>query len=324
MRKASDLNAVVIGGGSGLSIVLKGLKSVTQNITAIVSVGDDGGSSGIIREDLGILPPGDIRNCIVALADDESEMSKLLSFRFESGMFKDQSLGNLLIAAMCYIKGNFAEAVKAVSDVLKISGTVLPVTLEDMRIVAELANEEKVIGESCIPVVSYTLSSPIKKISVEPKNATAFSFCIQAIDKADFIILGPGSLYTSVIPNLLIDGIQDALMRSSAKKFYCCNIMTQRGETDHFTALSHIQALEAHLQEEKKIFDYILYNTNINLFHDILKRYEGEGSSIVLPGDIGSYGNKYNLIGDSFLAIKNNYAVHDMEKIIQKILSITL
>jgi uncharacterized cofD-like protein len=324
MKKASELKAVVIGGGSGLSIVLKGLKSITQNITAIVSVGDDGGSSGIIREDLGILPPGDIRSCIVALADDESEMSKLLSFRFESGMFKDQSLGNLLIAGMCYIKGNFAEAVKAVSDVLKISGTVLPVTLDDMRIVAELSNGEKVIGESCIPVVSYALSSPIKKISVEPKDAKAFNFCIQAIHEADMIILGPGSLYTSVIPNLLIGGIQDALMKSNAKKFYCCNIMTQRGETDGFTAHLHINALETHLSGKNKIFDYILYNTNTNPTHHVLKRYESEGSHVVFPGNLNFYQDKYHLIGDDFLIIKNNYVVHDTEKIIERILSIVL
>jgi uncharacterized cofD-like protein len=324
MKNTSDLKAVVIGGGSGLSIVLKGLKSVTQNITAIVSVGDDGGSSGIIREDLGILPPGDIRSCIVALADDESEMGKLLSFRFESGMFKDQSLGNLLIAAMCYIKGNFAEAVKAVSDVLKISGTVLPVTLDDMRIEAELVNGEKVIGESCIPIVSYTLSSPIKSISIEPKDAQAFNFCVRAIDEADMIILGPGSLYTSVIPNLLVGGIQNALTKSHAKKFYCCNIMTQRGETDGFTAFAHINALEQHLFDGYKVFDYVLYNTNINPIHSVLKRYEKEGAYVVLPGDIDSYKDKYHLIDGDYLMIKNNYAVHDMDKMMQKILSIVL
>lgn len=319
MKNKCGFKVVVMGGGSGLSVILKGLKLYTKNITAIVTVGDDGGSSGILRDDLGILPPGDIRNCLTALADDENEMSKLLSFRFDTGSLKGQSMGNLLIAAMCCIRGNFAEAVKAVSDVLKISGTVLPVTLDDMRITAELDNNEKITGESCIPLISYASESPIKRIYIEPKNAKAFHYCIEALLDADIIIIGPGSLYTSVIPNLLIDGIQDALIKSNAKKFYCCNIMTQRGETDDFTVSSHLKAIENHLYDNEKIFDYVLYNTNVFIENDIIKYYQSEGSYIVTPGNLDIYKEKYTFIADNFLSIKDKYIIHNIEKIINYI-----
>lgn len=314
MNALNNRRIVVIGGGSGLSIMLKGLKKASKNITAIVSVGDDGGSSGIIREDLGVLPPGDIRSCLVALADDESEMAKLLSYRFDSGLLKGQSFGNLFIVAMNYIKGNFAEAVKAVSDVLKISGTVLPVTLEDMRIVAELANGEKVMGESCIPVVSQAMESPISRIWIDPPNARAFRYCIEAILDAEIIVLGPGSLYTSVIPNLLIEGIQTALNKSTAIKIYCCNIMTQFGETDRYTVADHLRAIENH--SEKQLFDYVCYNTNTDIHPHILARYKTKNAQIVLLGDLSVYQKKYRLIADDFLTSQDNYIVHDTEKII--------
>jgi len=319
MINNKSIKAVVIGGGTGLSVILKGLKTITKDITAIVTVGDDGGSSGMIREDLGILPPGDIRNCITALADDENEMSQLLSYRFDTGTLKGQSLGNLFIAAMCCIRGNFAEAVKAVSDVLKISGTVLPVTLEDMRITAELYNNEKITGESCIPIISYESKSPIKRIYIEPENAKAFGYCIDALLRADIIIIGPGSLYTSVIPNLLIDGIQEALKKSCAKKFYCCNIMTQRGETDDYTVYSHIKAIENHLDKNKKIFDYVFYNTNLNVKNSVIEHYESEGSYIVKPGSLEEYKDKYVFIKDDFLTVKDKHVIHDINKILRYI-----
>lgn len=311
---------VAIGGGSGLSIILKGLKKTTKHITAIVSVGDDGGGSGIIREDLGILPPGDIRSCLVALADDESEMARLLAYRFESGLLKGQSFGNLFIAAMHYIKGNFAEAVKAVSDVLKISGTVLPVTLEDIHLVGELENGEKVVGESCIPVVAQTLESPIVRMHIDPPKADAFRYCIDAILDADIIILGPGSLYTSVIPNLLVNGIQTALHQSTATKIYCCNIMTQPGETDRYTVADHLHAIENHMH--LPLFDYVFYNTSTDIHPHILARYKTKNTQIVLSGDLSAYQQKYRLIADDFLTSQNNYIVHDTEKILHNILKI--
>ncbi len=266
------------------------------------------------------MPPGDIRSCIVSLADDESEMAHLLAYRFESGLLKGQSFGNLFIAAMHYLKGNFAEAVKAVSDVLKISGTVLPVTLEDMRLVAELENGEKVVGESCIPVVSQTLESPIAHMNIDPPHAQAFRYCIDAISQADIIILGPGSLYTSVIPNLLVEGIPAALAQSNAIKIYCCNIMTQPGETDRYTVAAHIHAIENHVSTP--IFDYVFYNTNTDIHPHILARYKTKNTQIVLSGDLSGYQQKYKLIPDYFLTSQNNYLVHDTEKIAQNILKI--
>ncbi len=314
--------AVVIGGGNGLSVLLASLKLYTSNITAIVSVGDDGGGSGTIRQDMGILPPGDIRNCITALANDEGEMRQLIEYRFESGMLEGQSFGNLLIAAMYYIKGNFAEAIRAVGDVLKISGRVVPVTLADMRLTAELENGEKVIGESHIPVVADAMASPIARVFIEPENAQAFHHAITAIKEADFIIIGPGSLYTSVIPNLLIKDLNKALAKTTAKKFYCCNIMTQRGESDHFTAADHLEAIMSHVNRPHKIFDYILYNTNLNVSKQIMQRYQSEGAEIVPPGNIGDYAKAFRLIGKPFLTVKEQKIVHDTQSIFKAVYNV--
>ena len=190
---------VVIGGGTGLSVLLRGLKLFTSNITAIVTVADDGGSSGKLREDLGMLPPGDIRNCILALADMEPTMEQLLQHRFEEGDLKGQNFGNLLIASMNDISGNFEEAIKKISDVLAVTGKVLPVTLKDITLYARLENGVVIKGESNIPEKSLELNSPIENIFIKPKNAKAVKEAVDAIYDADIVLLGPGSLYTSVI-----------------------------------------------------------------------------------------------------------------------------
>src|SRR5699024_5543511 len=237
---------VVIGGGTGSSVILRGLKKYTSNITAIVTVADDGGSSGILRKDLGMLPPGDIRSCILALADTEPTMEKLFQYRFQEGSLKGQNFGNLFIAAMNEITGNFEEAIRNISDVLKVKGTVLPVTLDNIVLHGELENGECVEGESQIPIIAKEKGQRIKKISIHPPKAAPLKYAIEAINAADAIILGPGSLYTSIIPNLLVDDLPNTISRTEALKIYIPNIMTQPGETDFYNVMDHVGALLEH------------------------------------------------------------------------------
>ena len=263
LYRRSKLNkgakVVAIGGGTGLSMLLRGIKKYTNNITAVVTVGDDGGSSGRLREDMGILPPGDIRNCIAALADDDNLITELFQYRFKKGEgLEGHSFGNLFLTALCAITGNMVKAVKESSSVLNIRGVVLPATLDDMKLLAEYTDGTIVKGESNIPEVHKS----IKKLSTEPTHCRALPEVIESIMHADLIILGPGSLYTSVIPNLLVDGIVDAIMQSSAKKIYVCNIMTQPGETDNYSVASHVNALLSHANG-KKIIDAVLINNSL-------------------------------------------------------------
>jgi uncharacterized cofD-like protein len=247
---------VAIGGGTGLSMLLKGIKRITNNITAVVTVGDDGGSSGRLREEMGVLPPGDIRNCIAALADDEDLVTKLFQYRFKSGEgLEGHSFGNLFLTALCSITGDMVRAVKESSNVLSIRGRVLPSTLDDMKLVAEMEDGRIIHGESNIPEAH----GKIKRLFTDPKKCKALEEVIFAIRNADLIILGPGSLYTSVIPNLLIEEISKEVAASSAKKIYVCNIMTQPGETDSYSVSDHIQALMTHANS-RKIIDAVLVN----------------------------------------------------------------
>ncbi len=247
---------VAIGGGTGLSMLLKGIKSITNNITAVVTVGDDGGSSGRLREELGVLPPGDIRNCIAALADDEDLVTKLFQYRFKIGEgLKGHSFGNLFLTALCSITGDMVRAVKESSNVLSIRGRVLPSTLDNMKLAAEMEDGRVIHGESAIPEAG----GKIKRLFTEPAECKALPEVIDAIHDADLIIMGPGSLYTSVIPNLLIKEIAEAVAQSGAKKIYVCNIMTQKGETDNYSVASHINALINHAGS-KDILDAVLVN----------------------------------------------------------------
>ncbi len=250
---------VAIGGGTGLSMLLRGIKKYTNNVTAIVTVGDDGGSSGRLREEMGILPPGDIRNCIAALADDEDMITELFQYRFKNGEgLEGHSFGNLFLTALCAITGDMVRAVKESSNVLNIRGVVLPATLDDMKLAAEFEDGRIVHGESNIPEAH----GKIKRLFTEPEHCKALPEAISAIKEADLIILGPGSLYTSVIPNLLVDGIVEAISQSKAKKIYVCNIMTQPGETDNYSVASHINALISH-SNGKKIVDAVLVNDSL-------------------------------------------------------------
>ena len=250
---------VAIGGGTGLSMLLRGIKRYTNNITAIVTVGDDGGSSGRLREEMGILPPGDIRNCIAALGDDENLITELFQYRFKTGEgLEGHSFGNLFLTALCAITGDMVRAVKESSNVLNIRGVVLPATLDDMKLGAEFEDGRIIKGESNIPEAR----GKIKRLFTEPANCTALPEAIDAIKEADLIILGPGSLYTSVIPNILVNGIADAIDKSRAKKIYVCNIMTQPGETTDYSVASHVNALIKHANG-KHIIDAVLVNDSL-------------------------------------------------------------
>lgn len=263
---------VAVGGGTGLSMLLRGIKNITNNITAVVTVGDDGGSSGRLREDMGILPPGDIRNCIAALADDENLITKLFQYRFKSGEgLEGHSFGNLFLTALCAITGDMVRAVKESSNVLSIRGRVLPSTLDDMKLVAEMEDGRIIHGESNIPEAH----GKIKRLFTDPVRCRALEDVIAAIKDADLIILGPGSLYTSVIPNLLITEIAQEIAKSPAKKIYVCNIMTQPGETDNYSVSDHVRALMSHANS-KNIIDAVLVNDYIP--SNLAKKYEMAGS----------------------------------------------
>ncbi len=263
---------VAVGGGTGLSMLLSGVKNITNNLTAVVTVGDDGGSSGRLRESMGILPPGDIRHCITALADDEDLVNKLFKYRFKTGEgLEGHSFGNLFITALCAITGDMVSAVKASSNVLSIRGRVLPATLDDMKLVAEMEDGRIIHGESTIPEAH----GKIKRLYTEPTNCKALDDVIQAIRSAELIILGPGSLYTSVIPNLLVKQISEEIIKSKAKKIYVCNIMTQPGETDNYTVSDHLKALIQHAGSNK-VVDAVLVNDYLP--ENLADKYQKAGS----------------------------------------------
>jgi uncharacterized cofD-like protein len=235
---------VVVGGGTGLSTLLMGLKHRTSNITAIVAMADDGGSSGRLREEFDVLPPGDIRNCIVALSDSEDLLGALFQFRFTGGKGLDgHNFGNLFITALSHVTGDFAMAIKESSKVLAIRGNVYPATLQKAKLVARRADGRETIGESRI---RDEKDSPIDRIFLLPGDCRATEESLEAIRLADAIILGPGSLYTSVMPNLIIEGIKNEIIKSRARKIYVCNIMTESGETDDYSVSDHVRAIIKH------------------------------------------------------------------------------
>lgn len=307
---------VAIGGGTGLSVLLRGIKKYTSNITAIVTVSDDGGGSGVLRQDMGILPPGDIRSCITALANTEPIMEQLMQYRFSEGNLKGQSFGNLFIAAMNDICGSFDKAVKEVSSVLAVTGKVLPVTLEDVVLYAELEDGTVIKGESQIPIKQQAINKRIKNVFLKPSNSKPLPEALQEINDADAIILGPGSLYTSIIPNLLIKNIANAINKSKALKIYVSNIMTQQGETIGYSLSEHIKAINSH--GNKLTIDYAIANTG-KVPESLLEKYRGENAApVVIDYDIiNDMGIK--LIEDDFVSISNGYLRHDFDKLARRI-----
>ena len=269
-----ELKIVAIGGGHGLSTMLRGLKRYTKDITAIVTVADDGGGSGMLREDLGILPPGDIRNCILALANTEPTMEQLLNYRFTEGSLAGQSFGNLFLAAMDGISGSFHEAEHRMGEVLAITGRVLPVTNQSVHLEAEFVNGSRVLGESKIFYAKKRNDCRIRQVRLVPEHPKPLPESIEAIAQADLILLGPGSLYTSIIPNLLVDGVAEAIAKSRALKILVMNIMTQDGESDGYTGADHVRALLHH--GAPGIIDVCIAN-NAVIGEAILAPYRQEG-----------------------------------------------
>ncbi|MFH0839633.1 MAG: YvcK family protein [Candidatus Omnitrophota bacterium] len=308
-------NIVTIGGGTGLSVLLHGLKSYSSNITAIVTVADDGGSSGRLREEFNMLPPGDIRSCLVALADAEPLMRKLFQFRFEEGDYlKGHSFGNLFITAMSKVTGDFEEAIKQSSKVLAIRGKVIPSTLSKIKLVAEHKNGELTAGESKISETK----NPIKRVFLEPDNCEATEEALIAVKEADVIILGPGSLYTSIIPNLLISGIYQEVSRSKVLKVYICNVMTQPGETDGYKASDHLKALIHHSTPE--IVNTCIINTG-SVPGALLKKYKEEGAGIVEPDKETIQKMGYQVIGANIISA-TDYVRHNADKLSRLIMNL--
>lgn len=312
---------VVIGGGTGLSTMLRGLKLYTNNITAIVTVGDDGGGSGKLRADLGMLPPGDIRNCILALADTEPIMEDLLQYRFTEGSLKGQSFGNLFLAAMDGISDSFESAVQKMSSVLAVTGKVLPVTLDDMKLIAELENGNIVEGESIIPDEVVKQKSKIKELRINPKKALPLLDALMAINEADAIVMGPGSLYTSIIPNLLVEDIVECINKSDAIKIYISNVMTQPGETDNFAVSDHIKTLMKY--SGKNSIEYVIAN-NGTIPNEIKERYLKEGSELVELDYENIKGLGVEIVETDLVKITKGYVKHDSEHLAQVLMTTIL
>lgn len=311
---------VTLGGGTGLSVLLRGLKEVTTDITAVVTVADDGGGSGVLREDLGMLPPGDLRSCILALANQEPVLQDLFHYRFPSGRLKGQNFGNLMIAAMVGISDNFESAIQKVSDIFSITGKVYPVTKEDIVLYSQLKDGSIVRGESNIPYESMKRKSTIEKIWIDPPDAETSESVVESIRKADAIILGPGSLFTSVIPNLLIRSVVEAINSSHAKIFYICNVMTQPGETDGMNASEHLNMIFKHTQLQR--VDYFLVNDTA-VDETALARYSLETSEMVFYSENDSHKTippKTQLIQGPFVEVVQGYVRHDALQISKTIL----
>jgi len=267
-QDSQALKVVAIGGGTGLSTLLRGLKAYTPHITAIVTVADDGGSSGRLRRSLGVLPPGDLRTCIAALADDEALLTQLFQYRFGHGEELDgHCFGNLFITALAAVTGSFERAILEAGRVLAIQGRILPSTLQNVTLVADLRAEPamaaaaltRIEGESAIPKAGW----PIERVSLQPEGVRAYPEAVRAILAADLIIAGPGSLFTSILPNLLVDGIRRAVAASLACKLYVCNVATQPGETDGFDVGQHVDALQRHVGHG--LFPYVLANDDLHV-----------------------------------------------------------
>jgi uncharacterized cofD-like protein len=312
---SNGIKIVVVGGGTGLSVLLKGLKQYTDQLTAIVTVSDDGGSSGRLRTELGILPPGDIRNCLVALAETETLMDKVFQHRFKQGVgISGHNLGNLLMAAMTEITGDFVSAIKEVSKVLAVRGQVIPATLELVNLGAKMSDGAVIIGETAI----RQYQNKISRLFLVPEKCLPIQAGIDAIMEADAIIIGPGSLYTSILPNLLVDGVCDAMMQSQAVKIYVSNIMTEQGETDNFTALDHIKTILQYARQP--VIDYAILNTG-RIDELRLDRYRQEQAIPVDAScrEILDLGIK--VVAEDLVAA-DDLAWHDTHKLAQTIIKI--
>ena len=319
-------NIVVIGGGTGTFVVLSGLKQYPYHLTAIVSMADDGGSTGKLRDELGVLPPGDIRQCLVALSDADLILRELFNYRFDGGNLDGHSFGNIFISAFEKIAGNLSRALEEISRVLKIKGRVLPITLDKTQLGIKLKNNAEIIGQHEIDM-SWLLSRfGIKKLFLNPRPK-ANPEAIKTILEADVIIVGPGNLYCSIIPNFLVKGIPEAIRKSKAIKIYNCNLMTKYGHTDGFLVSNFVETAEKFLGG--KIFDYVVFN-NKKPLPALLKKYSSEGEW-VLPDDTDLKEKRFvgaNLVSPKIYLqnpadkLKRTLIRHDPDKLAKAIISL--
>lgn len=302
-------NIVVIGGGTGMSVLLKGLKQHTDNLTAIIGVADDGGSSGRLRRELGVIPPGDFRNCIVAMSDEESLLPELFQYRFTEGEgLKGHSFGNLFIVAMSHVTDSFQSALSESSKVLAVRGKITPATTANLNLSARMTNGKLIAGESNITAEKGT----VERLYINPPFAKAYGPSEESILDADLVVIGPGSLYTSILPNLMVPGILDALLTTTALRIYVCNVATEVGETQNFFVEDHVNALMKHTDEN--ILDYVIANNNII---DIGDRFMG--NAVPVSNEIIS-----NIqVAYTDLLDTNHPVRHDSNKLAEFILSIT-
>ncbi len=307
---------VTIGGGTGLSSILEGLKEYTTNISAIVTVADEGGSSGRLREEFGILPPGDIRNCLVSLAEVPQLMRDLFQYRFQEGNgIKGHSFGNIFITAMTQVTGSFRDAIEESSRVLAIRGQVIPASLANVRLRAEYVDGTTLEGEDKI----NQQQKGIKRITLIPQDVKANPEALEVIKEADIIIVGPGSLFTSILPNVLIQGVKDTLLsRTDIMKIYICNVMTQHGETDNYTAASHVETLISHTG--RGIFNTCLVNCG-KLESELLLKYSQEKSFPVIP-DIHRIEKNNILVFEDDIVSRSDYLRHDPFKTAKCVINI--
>ncbi|EJP21893.1 hypothetical protein HMPREF1142_2078 [Peptostreptococcaceae bacterium AS15] len=301
----------ILGGGTGQSNILRGLKKFDVVLNSIVTMADDGGSSGILRNEMNILPPGDLRNCILALSDTEPEMEKLFQYRFQKGSLKGQNFGNLFLAAMQDIHGDFKKAISYTSKILAVRGNVYPVTYDNINLLAKLENGNIVYGESNISNEVIEQKSKIDRVYFEPEHVSASEDAIKAIRNSDMIIAGPGSLYTSIFPVILIEGIKKELEQSKAVKIFITNIMTENGETDNFSSLDFHKELSKN--GCANLFDYYVLNIG-EIPKDIYDRYRKKGQDIVKNNDCDkSYFLEKNIktINENLVFIKDGFIFHD-------------
>ena len=310
---------VAIGGGTGLSTLLRGLKLYTKHITAIVTVADDGGGSGVLRQDLGMPPPGDIRHCMEALANVEPLMAQLLHYRFSEGALAGQSFGNLLLAALNGILPSFEDAVAGMSQVLAITGQILPVTDENVQLEAEFENGTTVLGESRICQFKKEQNCRIRQVHLHPAHPRALRAALEAISRAELIVFAPGSLYTSVIPNLLVDGIVDAIRSSDALKIYACNIMTQVGETEGYTVSDHIRALFRHAYPG--LFDLCLVNSG-SIPPAVIQNYRHEGGDVIFCDREACERLGVEVVGREVATVENGRVRHNPGHLARELLTL--
>ncbi|MFH1369280.1 MAG: YvcK family protein [Elusimicrobiota bacterium] len=312
-KKNGKFRVTVIGGGTGLSSLLRGLKKAALSITAIVTVSDDGGSSGALRRELGVLPPGDIRNCLVALSEEENLMSKLFQYRFSGGgPLSGHSFGNLFLTAISSVTGGFDCGIERSSRVLAVRGRVLPVTLRSVQLEAKLESGRIVRGESNITKAN----SRIANLTISPSAPPAGPKVLEAIRESDALIVGPGSLFTSIVSNFLVSGMAQAIKKAKCPKIYICNIMTQPGETNGYALSDHMNVLKRYIGEN--VFDFVVTNSG-KIPKKIAKRYEAE-NSFPVKTDVAGYGSSKVIKAD--ILSRYEYARHDPDKLAKVILKI--